>query len=279
MSDRAAPVERGQPRARGHFLRVLIIWAIVTAILALLTWWVPPHIYGLTPVAGDHAADYALTMSFFTYLAAPVFAMVVVIAGYALFAFRSRGEPMTDGPRIIAGRGIQIAWVLTSVVLVCGLFAWGLFYLDQADAAPPPGTNVLQVDVTGEQWNWNYTYPQYGNAQSDVLEVPLNQPILFKITSIDVTHSFSVPAWGIKMDANPGYFTYIRAVPTAMGTYAVRCYELCGMYHAYMQGEAKVVSTSDFQSWVTTQPTGYPWGIGGAGLPNSYNEPTPPSGP
>lgn len=276
MRDRAAPVERGRATAGGDFRNVLIIWAVVTAILAILTWLLPPNLYGLSPVAGDHAGGYALTMSFFTFLADPVFAMVVVIGLYAAFRFRSRGEPLVDGPRLIAGRGIQLVWVIVSSVLVLGLFAWGLIFLNQADAAPPPGTNVLQVDVTGEQWNWNYTYPQYGNAQSDVLEVPVNRPILFKITSIDVTHSFSVPAWGIKMDANPGYFTYIRAVPNQMGTYSIRCYELCGMYHAYMQGQTKVVTASEFTNWVTQQPSGYPWGIGGAGLPHSYNEPSPP---
>jgi cytochrome c oxidase subunit 2 len=211
-------------------------------------------------------------MAFFTYLAIPVFSMVVVIGIYAALRFRSRGEPQTDGPRLVASRGLQFAWIGISTVLVIGLFAWGLFFLNRADAAPAANTFVLEVDVTGEQWNWNYTYPQYNNAQSDVLEVPVNQPILFKITSIDVTHSFSVPAWGIKMDANPGYFTYIRAVPTQMGTYAVRCYELCGMFHAYMQGEARVVNNSDFQTWVSQQPTGYPWGIGaaGAGVPGPY---------
>jgi cytochrome c oxidase subunit 2 len=275
MRDRAAPVERGRASARGDFLNVLIIWAVVTAILALLTWLLPPRLYGLDPIAGDHANDYALTMSFFTYLADPVFAMVVVIALYAAFRFRSRGQPLTDGPRLVAGRGIQLVWVGVSVLLVIGLFSWGLIFLNQADAAPPASSNVLQVDVTGEQWNWNFTYPQYGNAQSDTLEVPVNRPILFKITSIDVTHSFSVPAWGIKMDANPGYFTYIRAVPNTMGTYAVRCYELCGMFHAYMQGQTKVVTPAAFATWVRQQPTGYPWGIGGAGLPHSSTEPTP----
>jgi cytochrome c oxidase subunit 2 len=230
----------------------------------------------MLPVAGDHAVYYAATMQLFTFLAIPVFAMVVVVSLYAAFRFRSRGQPVTDGPHLVGGRGIQALWVGVSVALVLGLFGWGLYYLNQADAAPGPGTNVLEVDVTGEQWIWNFTYPQYGNAQSDVLVVPVNQPILFKITSIDVTHSFSVPAWGIKMDANPGQFTYIRAVPTQLGTFAVRCYELCGMFHAYMQGEAKVVSQSEFTDWVVQQPTGYPWGTGGAGLPGSYNEPTPP---
>ncbi len=275
MRDRAQAVQRARPGLSRDIRNVLIWWAIATLILAILTFIVPPNLYGLDPIASEQTSDYAHTMMLFTFLADPVFAMVVVFAGYAVWRWRTREQPMTDGPRLLAGRGIQVAWVGISTVLVIGLYAWGLIFLDRADAAPPPGTNVLQVDVTGEQWNWNYTYPQYGNAQSDVLVVPVNQPILFKITSIDVTHSFSVPAWAIKKDANPGYFTYIRATPNKMGAFPVRCYELCGLYHAYMQGQVLVVTPQYFASWVTKQPTGYPWGIGGSGLPNSFQEPTP----
>jgi cytochrome c oxidase subunit 2 len=154
------------------------------------------------------------------------------------------------------------------------LYAWGLIFLNRVDAAPPPGSHVLNVDVAGEQWNWDFTYPQYGNAQSPYLEVPLNRPILFTITSIDVTHSFSVPAWALKEDAVPGQFTYSRVTPNRLGTFDIRCYELCGMFHAYMRSQARVVPARDFARWVRQQPRGYPWGIGGAGVPNQYNEPS-----
>jgi cytochrome c oxidase subunit 2 len=197
----------------------------------------------------------------------------MVIALYSLFRWRSRGEPVHDGPYLIAGKGIQIAWVASSSLLVTLLYAWGLIFLNRADAAPPPGSHVLNVDVAGEQWNWDFTYPQYGNAQSPYLEVPLNRPILFTVTSIDVTHSFSVPAWALKEDAVPGQFTYIRVTPNRLGTFDIRCYELCGMFHAYMQSQARVVPASAFARWVRKQPRGYPWGIGGAGVPNQYNEP------
>ncbi|HWE64889.1 MAG TPA: cytochrome c oxidase subunit II, partial [Chloroflexota bacterium] len=168
------------------------------------------------------------------------------------------------------GTGVQVTWVVVSALLVTLLYTWGLIFLNRADAGPPAGAHVLQVDVTGEQWNWNFTYPQYGNAQSAYLEVPINRPILFKITSIDVTHSFGVPAWALKEDAVPGDFTYIRVTPSLLGTFDLRCYELCGMFHAYMQSQVHVVPAPAFATWVRKQPTGDPWGIGGAGVPNQY---------
>ncbi len=253
-----------------HFRTIMAIIAVMSVILILATIFLPPHLQGLTQSADQRTDDYNLTLIVFTVLAAPVFSLVVAFVVYSIFRWRVRGRPVDDGPPIRASRGIQVVWVATSAVLVALLFAWGLVFLNRADAAPGPNANVLTVYVTGEQWNWNYTYPQYNNAQSDVLEVPVNRPILFKITSIDVDHSFSVPAFAVKEDAVPGQFTYIRATPNKMGTYAVRCYELCGLFHAYMQSQVRVVSDSDFSSWVSQQPrVTNPWGTAGAGIPGT----------
>jgi cytochrome c oxidase subunit 2 len=263
-----------RPRWSNDIKRVIWIWAGVSLILVVAAVTVPRGLNALSRIAAPRASDYAVTMVLFTVLSMPVLALVMVFALYSLFKGRTAGRPTRDGPAIRAGRGVQIAWVGISAVLVTSLYAWGLIFLNRADAAPAPGSNVLDVYVTGEQWNWNFTYPQYGNAQSDVLEVPVNRPILFKITSIDVDHSFSVPAWGLKEDAVPGDWTYIRVTPDTMGNYSVRCFELCGLFHAYMEAPVRVVSPADFSAWVAKQPTGYPWGIGGAAVPNQYSSPS-----
>lgn len=249
---------------------VTILWAIVSVILIIATLAIAPNLYGLPATAAERTSDYNLTMMVFTVMAMPIFALVIVFALYSLFQWRSPGRPARDGIPLIAGPGIQLVWVLVSSFLVLLLYAWGLIFLNRADAAPPPSANVLTVYVTGEQWNWDFTYPQYGDAQSPELYVPINRPVLFKITSIDVTHSFSVPAWALKEDAVPGNWTYIRVTPNQMGTFPVRCYELCGLFHSYMETQAHVVSASDFSTWVGNQPTGYPWGIGGSGVPGQY---------
>lgn len=264
-------------RPTNHIRRMVIVWAVATVIGIIAAVTIPPALNGIVPAAADRTNDSNLTLEVFTVLSVPVFMLVMVVAFYAFFHWRSPGRPLHDGPPLRASRGIQIAWVAISAILVTALYAWGLIFLNRADAAPAPGSNVLHIDVVGEQWNWNFTYPQYGNAQSDVLEVPLNRPILFQITSLDVDHSFSVPAWSLKEDAVPGDFTYIRVTPNKMGDYSVRCYELCGMFHAYMEAPVRVVSASDFSKWVATQPRGFPWGIGGAGVPSHYGEPGAPT--
>jgi len=110
--------------------------------------------------------------------------------------------------------------------------------------------NALVVDVTGQQWLWTFSYPGEGGVTSDVLYLPVNRPVLFDVTSDDVVHSFWVVQMGVKVDANPGEITTVSVTPDRMGSYVVRCAELCGLYHAYMVSQVQVVSNTAFQSWL-----------------------------
>jgi cytochrome c oxidase subunit 2 len=71
------------------------------------------------------------------------------------------------------------------------------------------------------------------------------------VTSKDVVHSFWVVQMGIKVDANPGEITKTSVVPDKLGTFDVRCAELCGLLHADMETSAHVVSTDDFNKWIS----------------------------
>ncbi|HZC07299.1 MAG TPA: cytochrome c oxidase subunit II, partial [Ktedonobacterales bacterium] len=263
-----------------HLRRAVYIYTALTIIGILVVVALSPWIFTWTPLVSLRASDNFLTLIVFTCVAMPVFMFVMVFGFYNLFAFRPRGRPERDGPPIVASRTAIIAWVGITTAHAVALFIWGLIFLGRADAAPAPQLKVLQVYVTGEQWQFNFTYPQYGNAQSEILELPVNQPVYFTITSLDVVHSFSVPALGFKEDAVPGIFTHIRTTPSAIGTYSLRCFELCGIYHTYMEAPVHVVNPADFTSWVgSLKVHGYPWGINGAGAPNGappspYQAPT-----
>lgn len=261
-----------------YIYTALVVVGIVVVIL------LAPWIATWEPVASARASDNLLTLIVFTAVAIPVFMFVMVFGFMNLYFFRHRrlgdSVPERDGPYIVAGFRSQIAWIALTAFHALVLFLWGVIFLARVDAAPAPGISQLNVDVTGEQWQFNFTYPQYHNAQSEILEVPVGRPIYFTITSLDVVHSFSVNELGFKEDAVPGVFTHIRVTPDKVGTYTIRCYELCGLYHTYMEGLMKVVSASDFTTWVNSLKThGYPWGINGAGAPvGAPPPPTPLSG-
>jgi len=91
---------------------------------------------------------------------------------------------------------------------------------------------------------------------SPQLYIPQGRPIVFRLRSLDVIHSFFVPEFSEKLDAVPGITTTLRVTPTRIGTYPVECTELCGPGHAFMRSTALVVTPSAFQSWAASQKPG-----------------------
>jgi cytochrome c oxidase subunit II len=97
-----------------------------------------------------------------------------------------------------------------------------------------------------------------------VLTLPNNRPVLMKISSKDVLHSFWVPAFRLKMDAVPGQTDFVRFTPNRLGNYEVVCAELCGIGHATMRVRTTVVSKSAFDKFVQLQLHPKPAGGGAA---------------
>src|SRR5437868_10008841 len=88
--------------------------------------------------------------------------------------------------------------------------------------------------------------------ESTRLLLPLNTPVEFHVTSLDVIHSFWAYQLGVKADANPGVDNVAYTTPKELGSVTVRCNELCGLWHGAMYNFAYVVSPSTFQSWATS---------------------------
>jgi len=241
-----------------HLLRATIIWLVATIVGLAVAWLIGTQLvdWGTIPaIASNRASDVDQVLGLFTLLSIPVFMLVVVFGGYAVFQFRSQGRPDRDGPATRGHMPTQVTWVVISIILVVFLFGYGLVFYNQIQSAS--ASDVLVVHVNGEQWLWNYSYPQYGdNAYSTTLVLPVNRPVRFDITSTDVQHSFWIPAFAVKQDAVPGQTTHISATPTQLGTYEVRCAELCGVYHSYMETPVQVVTPDFFDSWIATLQAG-----------------------
>lgn len=233
---------------RTEVRRIFWIWLVLTVLLVAFS-FVPARLMGVQASHTEH--DVEETMTVFTMAAAPVAALVWAIGLYSLFAWRHKGSgpPTTDGPALRTNTRATAAWLVVSSVLVTFLLIWGLAELP-AVAAANSAPNPLIVNVTGQQWVWTFDYPGEGHVQSDVLYLPENRPVVFRVTSEDVVHSFWLVQMGIKVDANPGNVTTTSATPIRLGTFDIRCAELCGLYHAHMETTAKVVSPAEFASWL-----------------------------
>jgi cytochrome c551/c552 len=104
--------------------------------------------------------------------------------------------------------------------------------------------------VIGMQWYWQIQHPG-GQQELDELHVPLGQPVRLNMISLDVVHSFWVPAFRIKQDVLPGRYTTTWFQATKPGRYHLFCAQYCGTQHANMVGWVDVMSPSDYQHWLS----------------------------
>jgi cytochrome c oxidase subunit 2 len=229
---------------------VFFLWAAMTIVLEVFSVYVPARLMGPAASPTMHAVEN--TMTVFTIAASPVAAAVWSVALYSLLAWRHRGasQPDTDGPPIRGNTPVTAIWLVASSLLCVFLLIWGLAAMQSVTAAAA-GRVPLEVDVTGQQWVWSFNYPSQ-KIDSQDLYLPVDEPVVFHVSSKDVIHSFWVVQMGIKVDANPGVTTKTNVTPNKIGTYVVRCAELCGLLHADMESTVHVVSAQDFAAWVRT---------------------------
>ncbi|MGV8964917.1 MAG: cytochrome c oxidase subunit II [Cellulomonas sp.] len=244
------PADDSDPRPpwrRPPILPILGIWAALTVLLIIFAVTVPARLMG-TAASAD-MKEIESTVTWFTVFSAPVAAMVWSVLLYSLIKWRHRGSeaPPETAPPIRSNAKVMAVWVIGSSVLCLILLVWGLVVLQPPSERSTSTTAPLVVEVTGQQWAWNFTYPD--GRQTNELYLPVDQKVLFKVTSEDVVHSFWLIEMGIKVDANPGETTVAEVTPTLLGTFTIRCAELCGLYHSYMQTAAHVLSKDDYAAW------------------------------
>lgn len=231
---------------------ILLIWAGLTVLLLLFAIFVPARLMGRP--ASPTMQEIESTVTSFSIASAPVAAMVWAVLLYSLLRWRHRGPdaPLETAPPIRGNQRLQVVWLVGSTVLCLFLLVWGLVVLQPPASEANATTAPLVVDVTGQQWTWTFGYPGSGGQESDQLYLPVGQRVLFHVTSKDVIHSFWIVEMGVKVDANPGATTTTSVTPDRIGTFTIRCAELCGLYHSYMQTTVHVMSQNDFRSWLQT---------------------------
>jgi len=249
-----------------HGLRIFLIWLPVAVVADYLLYFVyGPHMPPGT--MSTSAASQQFDIKVMSVMAAPVMAFVLVYGLYALIVWRHREGDDSDGPPIYGHTRIQATWITVSSVIVLSLAGFGSYELagtafagSGAGEGPAPiwkpntGTPI-QVQVIGQQWRFTYRYPQFGGFETTQLMLPVNQPVQFNVTSLDVIHSFWAYQLGVKADANPGVNNVAYTTPTHTGQVTVRCAELCGLWHGAMFDYGNVVSMAAFQAWASRTKT------------------------
>ena len=176
---------------------------------------------------------------------------------------------------------IEVVWTLVPVLILVGIAVPSIRLL-RHQYTPPPAD--VTIKVTGHQWYWSYEYPDYGVtfdsymlkeasdptrqanqrarddrdgppllAVDERIVIPQGKVVKFIITADDVIHSFAVPAFWIKQDANPGQLHETWAKVDKPGVYFGQCSELCGARHGFMPIGVEVTSQARFAEWVASK--------------------------
>jgi cytochrome c oxidase subunit II len=192
-------------------------------------------------------------------LAAVVFVLVEFGVLYLVLRFRQRGDDDPDElPGQIHGNTkLEIGWtILPALLLAFVAFATLATLFDITDTE-----DDLTVQVTGQQWWWEFTYDTNGDGDftdEDVLTandlvIPTGENVGLEITSRDVIHSFWVPKLNGKRDAVPGRRHALTINADEPGTYVGQCTEFCGLSHAYMRQRVVALPPDEFEDWLKHQ--------------------------
>jgi cytochrome c oxidase subunit II len=207
----------------------------------------------------DHLFFFALGGSAF-------FSLLIAALIFALGIRYRRRRPADvgtpPGPHTPATIALEIAWSAIPLVILLVLFVWGArIYFEEAR----PPSNATEYFVVGKQWMWKIQHPE-GNREINELHVPIGRPIKLTMTSEDVIHSFSVPAFRVKQDVLPGRYTTLWFEADKVGTYHIFCSQYCGAEHSKMIGRVVVLEPHAFQEWLSGAKAGAAPAASGAEL-------------
>lgn len=231
-------------RERNLFLGALVAIGLVTAGVVVAT-----QADLLLPPASTRAVLVDQLFRVLLGISTVIFLLVEGALVYAIVRFRRRAGDDADGPPIHGNASLEILWTLipAAVVVIIGVYSFQVL-----QAVEVPGNRPMVVEVVGRQFAWEFRYPAQ-NLTSSELHLPVDEPVLFQITSEDVIHSFWIPDFRAKRDATPGQVSALSITPTETGRFPIRCAELCGAGHTVMTAEVVVESSEDFQAWLTSR--------------------------
>tara|TARA_Y100001970_G_scaffold287520_1_gene412386 strand:+ start:2873 stop:3703 length:831 start_codon:yes stop_codon:yes gene_type:complete len=209
-------------------------------------------------------------ISFHSYILMPIITGISILVLFLLLyiAFRFNSSRNHTASTTTHNTVVEILWTVIPVILLI-IIAIPSFRLLYVSETIPKAD--LTIKAIGNQWYWSYEYPDYGDIVFDAnmlnddelsdpklrlletdtqIVVPVNKVVKLQITSNDVLHAWTIPAFGVKMDAVPGKLNETWFKANKEGIFYGQCSELCGPRHAFMPINVKVVSDKEFKDWI-----------------------------
>ncbi|MDR3473746.1 MAG: cytochrome c oxidase subunit II [Devosia sp.] len=220
-----------------------------------------------SPIADEiHAFHNGILLPIITIICLFVLGLLV----YVVMKFNDKANPTPS--RTTHHTLLEVAWTVLPVLILVFIAIPSFRLLGHQLIIPKPD---VTIKVTGNQWYWSYAYPkdQGGGFSFDSLlipedqidpakgqirllsvdneaVVPVGKKILVQVTASDVIHSFTVPAFGVRIDAVPGRLNEAWFQAERVGIYYGQCSKICGKDHAFMPIAFRVVSEQDYADWL-----------------------------
>lgn len=173
-------------------------------------------------------------------------ALIFILLFYFAIKYRRRSDD--EIPVQIHGSiTLEIIWTVIPIFVVIILFVWGVDLYVQNQRPP---AKAVHVYVVGKQWMWRLQHPE-GPREINALHIPVGVPVELIMTSQDVIHDFSVPAFRVKMDVLPDRYTTLWFTPSQTGEFRFYCDQYCGTFHSHMRGYVDVMTPRAYEQWLS----------------------------
>ena len=219
----------------------------------------------------DLAADIRALDSFLLVVVTIIVLFVTALLAWAIFKHNEKANP--EPATFTHNTKIEVTWTVVPLLILVVIGAFSLPVLFRQQTIPEAD---VVVKATGLQWYWNYEYPEegisydsfmlnedeladYGYGRDEFLlatdtavVIPTGQTIVVQVTAADVIHSWTIPAFGVKLDGVPCRLAelWFEVEPGEEGVYFGQCSELCGAAHAYMPITVFAVTPEEYEAWL-----------------------------
>jgi cytochrome c oxidase subunit 2 len=207
------------------------------------------------PLFPDQASTFAwqVDLLYFYLIIVSVAFTIPIVAAIFFFAIKYREKEKFATPEEMHGSiMLETVWSIIPFVISMTIFVGGAYVFYNQFRIPD---DAMEVYVVGKQWMWKLQH-ETGQREINELHVPVGRNVKLTMTTEDVLHDFSVPAFRTKADVVPGRYTYIWFNATKPGKYHLFCAEYCGLNHSGMGGWVYVMEQRDFDNWLSGSVSG-----------------------
>jgi len=230
---------------------------------------------GLQAAADERMRDIIDLHNFVLYIITAICLFVLGLLVYIMLRFNAKANPTPSATT--HNTILEVAWTVLPVLILVAIAIPSFRLLYFEDVIPKTDMTIKAI---GQQFFWSYEYPDNGNftfpsqlvpdrrsapvvpdgpprllGTNNHVMVPVGKTIRLITTGRDVIHSWTIPAFGVKIDAVPGKLNQTWFKPDKEGIYYGECSELCGARHAFMPITVEVVSQEKFDQWVAEAKT------------------------